>query len=594
MLKAIDNLGFERASPIQSRAIPLILRGIDVVGQSQTGSGKTAAFAIPAVEKIDPSVRAVQILILLPTRELAMQVADEIHKLTLFKPHIRSVPIYGGASYDRQFQALRQGAQMVIGTPGRVMDHMRRGTLNLKSVRMVVLDEADRMLDMGFREDIELILKSAPAERQTVFFSATLPRPIQELIREFGKTPQSVRIDEHKAATVPTVEQIFYEVQRYGKIEALTRIIDLRDIRLAIIFCNTKRMVDELTDDLQARGFLADRLHGDISQAARSRVMEKFRKSAFDLLVATDVAARGIDVEHVEAVFNYDLPHDSEDYVHRIGRTGRAGRKGLAVTFVQGRDLHFLNRIERFTKTRIRREAVPSIDAVEEKRFGNFFDRLREVLEKTKFKRHDAMIDQLLEQGYSSTDIASALIHLLFESQSLSRQTPPQLRSPASVSRAPKSTRTSTTTHLMYARSKHQEIPSSPQNSVAVKDFHTKHGILGEKSRRVLDQDRSQSVDEKGMRRLKLNVGKRLAITPRDLVDKIMVLTRLPPHAIGAITIFPDHAFVDIVQKHASIVMNKLERIKMRGRKLRVDWVTDARSKFDAMNRRDQKFDTRR
>ena len=323
ILKAIEKLGFEQASPIQAESIPPLMAGRDIVGQSQTGSGKTAAFAIPAVEKTDANLRAVQVLILCPTRELAVQVSEEVHKLALFKRGINALPIYGGQSYERQFYGLKQGAQIVIGTPGRVMDHMRRGTLRLDQLKMVILDEADVMLNMGFRDDIETILKDAPKERQTVFFSATMPKPIRDLIEKYSRDPQNVKV-EQKAMTVPTVEQVYYEVDRRYKIELLTRLIDLHDLKLGIIFCNTKSMVDNLVDALEAQGYMADRLHGDMTQAQRDRVMGKFRKSGLEFLVATDIAARGIDVDDVQVVFNYDLPYDPEDYVHRIGQIGRA------------------------------------------------------------------------------------------------------------------------------------------------------------------------------------------------------------------------------------------------------------------------------
>lgn len=417
LLKAIDKLGFEKASPIQTEAIPLILAGGDVVGQSQTGSGKTAAFAIPAIEKTDPAVRRVQVLILCPTRELAVQVSEEAHKLCLFKRGIHALPIYGGQSYERQFAGLQAGAQIVIGTPGRVMDHIRRGTLRLDAVRTVILDEADVMLDMGFRDDIEVILKAVPAQRQTVFFSATLPRAIQELIKTYARNPQNVRI-EQKTVTVPTVDQMFYEVDRRFKVELLTRIIDIHDLRLGIIFCNTKRMVDDLVDHLNAQGYSADRLHGDMSQAMRDRVMNKFRRSNLEFLVATDVAARGIDVENVEVVFNYDLPYDVEDYVHRIGRTGRAGRSGRAISFVAGRELFQISHIERYTKTRIHRAKIPTVAEVEEARAGAFLDKVRATLQSGEYKKQDHLIEVLMEEGFSSTDIASALIHHLQDSQS--------------------------------------------------------------------------------------------------------------------------------------------------------------------------------
>src|SRR5436190_4768319 len=360
VLKAIDKLGFEQASPIQASAIPILMEGGDVVGQSQTGSGKTAAFAIPAIEKVDTRQRAVQVLILCPTRELAIQVSEEVHKLTLFKHGVHALPIYGGQSFERQLMGLRQGANIVIGTPGRVMDHMRRGTLKLAAVKLVVLDEVDVMLNMGFRDDIEVILQAAPAERQTVFFSATIPRPIQQLIEKYARDPQNVRM-EQKALTVPTVEQVYYEVDRRYKLDLLTRLIDLHDLKLGIIFCNTKRMVDDLVDHLNAQGYSADRLHGDMTQNMRDRVMNNFRKSGLEFLVATDVSARGIDVENVEVVFNYDLPYDGEDYVHRIGRTGRKGRSGQAISFASGREVFQIRNIERYTNVRIQRGKPPTV-----------------------------------------------------------------------------------------------------------------------------------------------------------------------------------------------------------------------------------------
>jgi Superfamily II DNA and RNA helicases len=412
LLKAIDKLGFEQASPIQAEAIPVLMLGRDVVGQSQTGSGKTAAFGIPAVEKVNPDERAVQVLILCPTRELAVQVSEEIHKLAFFKRGIHALPIYGGQSYERQFYGLKQGAQIVIGTPGRVMDHMRRGTLRLDALRMVILDEVDVMLNMGFRDDIELILQATPAERQTVVFSATIPRPIQQLIEKYTRDPQQVRI-EQKAMTVSTVEQVFYEVDRRYKLELLTRLIDIHDLKLGIIFCNTKRMVDDLVDHLNAQGYSADRLHGDMSQMMRDRVMNRFRKSGLEFLVATDVAARGIDVDDVEVVFNYDLPYDAEDYVHRIGRTGRAGRSGRAISFASGREVFQIRNIERFTNMKIQRGRIPTVTEVEEARASVFLEKVRIVLRGEEFKRNDHLVEILLEEGFTSTDIASALIHLL-------------------------------------------------------------------------------------------------------------------------------------------------------------------------------------
>jgi ATP-dependent RNA helicase DeaD len=412
LLKAIDRLGYEKAAPIQAEAIPLILAGHDIIGQSQTGSGKTAAFAIPAVEMVDPQIHGVQVLVLCPTRELAVQVAEEIYKLSAFKRSVHSVPIYGGQSYDRQIRGLKQGAQIVIGTPGRILDHLSRGTLTLANVRMVVLDESDEMLDMGFRDDIEEVLKPVPKNRQFICFSATMSKPILELIRKQSANPRTVKI-EHKVLTVPTVEQAYYEIRGRSKTEALTRLIDLYDLKLGIIFCNTKRMVDELTEEMIGRGYSADRIHGDMSQAQREKVMGRFRSSAIEFLVATDVAARGIDVENVEVVFNYDIPWDEEDYVHRIGRTGRAGRSGRAFSLIAGREIYKLQSIERYTRMKIPRQQVPSLEEVEEKRTNAFFERIRKTLQTGEFQKETRIVDRLLEQGFSSTDIACALVHQL-------------------------------------------------------------------------------------------------------------------------------------------------------------------------------------
>ncbi|MES2709195.1 MAG: DEAD/DEAH box helicase [Verrucomicrobiota bacterium] len=411
-LKAVEKLGFEEASPIQTASIPILLKGLDLVGQSQTGSGKTAAFVLPALDQIDHDGKYPQLLILCPARELAMQVAEEVHKLAAFMPKIHAVPIYGGASYERQFYELKRGPQVVIGTPGRVMDMMDRRALDLSRIKMVVLDECDRMLDMGFRDDMEKILGAAPAERQTVFFSATMPAVIRDLIGRYSRDVQHIRIAS-KDVTVPTVDQAFFEVPIRNKPDALTRLIDMQNARLGIIFCNTQRMVDELTDMLQGRGYSADRLHGGITQAMRSRTIEKFRKSGFDLLVATDVAGRGLDVEEVDLVVNFDLPWDPEDYVHRVGRTGRAGRKGTAFTLVSGREIYKLQAIERFTRSRIRRGNVPTLDEVEQKRAGSVVDKIRERLVTGRFKPQDGLVEQLLEEGHSSTDVASALFHEL-------------------------------------------------------------------------------------------------------------------------------------------------------------------------------------
>jgi ATP-dependent RNA helicase DeaD len=411
VLRAVKQLGFEETSPIQSATIPLIMAGQDVVGQSQTGSGKTAAFCIPAIEQVVPATARTQVLILVPTRELSTQVADEVHKLAAFKKGVRSVPIYGGAPYERQFAELKRGAHIVVGTPGRLVDHIARGTLDLSAVKLMVLDEADRMLDMGFREDIEKILAAAPPERQTVFFSATIPPPIQALVRGHSRDPQTVRIEQKVVAGPPLVDQVYYEVRHHAKFEALARLVDYYDVKSGLIFCNTQQMVEELADALVARGCSAERLHGGMAQTQRTRVMNAFKKAAFQFLVATDVAARGIDVNDLELVVNYDLPYDAEDYVHRIGRTGRAGRKGRAATLVSGAGIYKLQSIERFTRTRIRREHVPTVEAVENRRSDALFEKLRASLEEGEFPREAMLVERLLETGSTPTEVAAAILH---------------------------------------------------------------------------------------------------------------------------------------------------------------------------------------
>ena len=418
ILKAVAKLGFEQTSPIQSAAIPVLMEGKDVVGQSATGSGKTAAFAIPAIERVEDAGRKVEVLVLVPTRELAVQVAEEVARLAAFRPKVHAVPIYGGASYERQFSELRKGPQIVIGTPGRIIDHLQRNTLDVSHVKMVVLDECDRMLDMGFREDMERILSGTPDERQTVFFSATLPPAIRRLIEDFSREPQHIRI-EAQTMTVPTVEQVYYDVPPRAKLDALTRLVDMHDARLGIIFCNTQRTVDDVADALIARGYSADRLHGGMSQVMRTRTLAKFKNSGFDLLVATDVAGRGIDVDDLDLVVNFDLPYDPEDYVHRIGRTGRAGRKGVALTLISGREIYRLQGVERFTRQRMMRGRVPTWDQVEEKRLSGVLDKVRGALEAGRHTAHAASIDRLLDEGHAATDLAAALLSELLAASGL-------------------------------------------------------------------------------------------------------------------------------------------------------------------------------
>ncbi|HKK19316.1 MAG TPA: DEAD/DEAH box helicase [Opitutales bacterium] len=411
LLEAIRQLGYESPSPIQAQTIPAILSGKDIVGLSQTGSGKTAAFGLPALQGIDPGQKEAQVLVLCPTRELAVQVCAEIHRLGSALKGLSAVPVYGGAPIDRQMRAMRKGAHIIVGTPGRVMDHLRRRTLKTDAIKMCILDEADRMLDMGFREDMEVILDQLPTERQTLFFSATMNKSVQGLIRAFSRDAVEISI-ERRALTVDTIAQEYYEVRNRSKIEVMCRLLDLETKPRGIVFCNTKQMVEDATEALAARGYLADRIHGDIAQNNRERVIKKFRDGSVELLVATDVAARGLDIDDVDVVFNYDLPYDPEDYVHRIGRTGRAGRSGKSITFVYGRDIYRLEAIERYTRQTIRRMRIPSLEEVEGRRTDNVFNAVRERLEEGNFKRHDDWIERLLDAGHTPTDIASVLFDI--------------------------------------------------------------------------------------------------------------------------------------------------------------------------------------
>ena len=443
LIEGVRHLGFETPSPIQAQTIPVALKGNDIVGLSQTGSGKTAAFALPALNTVDIKQMETQVLALCPTRELAIQVCEEINRLASALKGLVAVPVYGGAPIDRQIRALRKGAHIVVGTPGRVMDHLRRNTFDTTAIRICILDEADRMLDMGFREDMEIILDKLPEKRQTLFFSATMNREVKSLIRAYSEQAQQISI-ERKALTVDTIEQTYYEVRNRSKIEVLCRILDMETRPRGIVFCNTKQMVETATEALVARGCTCDRIHGDITQNNRERVIRKFKDGSIELLIATDVAARGLDIDDVELVFNYDLPYDPEDYVHRIGRTGRAGRSGKSVTFVYGRDIYRLEAIERYTRQVVRRMPVPSLEDVEGRKENKVFHQLRSILEEATYKRYDAQIDRLLDAGHTPTDISCALFSLLNKNDdSLSEQiiedTEPYRDTPRSIERGKKS-----------------------------------------------------------------------------------------------------------------------------------------------------------
>ncbi len=517
--RAVAEMGFEEATPIQSQSIPHILRGSDVLGQAQTGTGKTCAFGIPAIEMLQSDIEGIQVLILSPTRELAVQIAEELKNVSRHKRNVRILPIYGGQPIDRQIVALKKRPQIIIGTPGRIMDHMRRGTLKLGGLRMIVLDEADEMLNMGFREDIDTILEEIPEERQTILFSATMSREILDLTKRYQKNPVSIKVV-HKELTVPSIEQYYLEVSEASKLEMLSRIIDVNRIGLSLVFCNTKKRVDELASNLQSRGYAAEALHGDMRQIQRDKVMSKFRKGSIDVLIATDVAARGIDVDNIEAVFNYDIPNDEEYYVHRIGRTGRAGKTGKAYSFVVGREIYELRDIQRYTKSNIKHMRPPSLADVEENKVGALLEKVKDFIVEGSLANYAGYVEKMLEEinlgksgeaaDITTLDIAAALLK------------------------------------MVSSRGGDQ-----PQAAPA--------------------EDFGDTGAEDGMVRLFINIGSISQVQPKHIVESIASNTGLPGKLIGAINIYDKYTFVDVPKEYASEVMKTLKAIKIKGRKINVE-----------------------
>ncbi len=412
ILRAVAEMGFEDMTPIQEQAIPVLLEGKDIIGQAQTGTGKTAAFAIPMIQRINPQVRKPQGIILCPTRELAMQAAEEIRKLTKYMHGIKVLPIYGGQDINRQIKALSQGVQIIVGTPGRVMDHLRRHTIKTPEVKMIVLDEADEMLNMGFREDMETILKEMPEEHQMALFSATMPQAILDITGTYQKDAVYVKVTP-KEVTVAAIKQAYYRIAKKDKKEALCRLMDYYQPAKSLIFCNTKRMVDELTEELKERGYQAEGLHGDLSQHQRDMVMNSFRSGRCAILLATDVAARGIDVSGVDAVFNFDVPEDVEYYVHRIGRTGRAGRAGRSFTLVSGREIYKIREIERICHTQIKERKLPSPKEITTAKFDKVLAEAVEVIEEKNLEELKTSILKALEdKEYGALDLVAAFMQM--------------------------------------------------------------------------------------------------------------------------------------------------------------------------------------
>ena len=507
ILRAVTEMGFEEATPIQAKAIPEVMTGQDIIGQAQTGTGKTASFGIPMLQKVDPKNKHVQAIVLCPTRELAIQSADEIRKLAKFMHGIKVLPIYGGQDIVKQIRSLKTGVQVLIGTPGRVMDHMRRHTIKLDDLKIVVLDEADEMLNMGFREDIETILSQTPEERQTLLFSATMPQPIMEIARTYQKNAKIVKVVKREL-TVANIEQYYYEVRPKNKEEVLSRLLDIYNPALSVVFCNTKRQVDELVEGLKGRGYFAEGLHGDMKQQQRDRVMNGFRNGRTEILVATDVAARGIDVDDVDAVFNYDLPQDDEYYVHRIGRTGRAGKNGKAFTFITGREFYKLKDIQRYCRTKIIAKQVPSLNDVANVKADKIFEKVAGMIDEYNLKPYIRMIEEKLEkEDYTTLDLAAAFLRM----------------------------------------------------------------ALGDEVKSVEVDDFGDTGAEDGMVRLFINIGKNQKARPGDILGAIAGETGIAGSLIGTIDMYDKYTFVEVPKEYARDVLNAMSHARIKGRNINIE-----------------------
>jgi ATP-dependent RNA helicase DeaD len=539
LLKSITAVGYEEPTPIQLATIPLLLAGDDVIAQAQTGSGKTAAFGLPIIEAINPKQRNVQALILAPTRELAIQVSEALHKYGRHK-EVETLPIYGGQPYERQFRGLQRGPQIVVGTPGRVMDHMRRQTLDLSHIKFFVLDEADEMLDMGFIEDIEWILEQVPEDRQTALFSATMPPRIVTLASRHMNNPERISVASRQM-TVPEVTQAYYEVPRNRKIDALTRILDAEAPSLAMIFCRTKMMVDELGEALMARGYSAETLHGDLSQAQRDRVMRRFRTGQADILIATDVAARGLDIPDVSHVINYDIPESPETYVHRIGRTGRAGKTGVAITMVTAREVRWIRQIERAVKARIEPRRLPTVADVAERRVEMLKNQITTALADEAapaLTYYVSAVEEMAEEFDLATIAAAAL--------------------------------------RLYAEETGRGQIKEEENDVAAVAVQ-QTGPPRDRGERFGREDRG---DRRGPRsneigmgnvRLFMNVGHNLGIRPQDIVGAIANEANVVGRSIGSIDIFDGYSFVEVPGDDAQRIIEAISQSGIKGKYVNVE-----------------------
>ena len=549
ILRAVTDMGFEAASPIQAQAIPVQTEGRDMIGQAQTGTGKTAAFGIPLLQKISPDSRKTQAMILCPTRELAIQVAEELRRLAKYMSGIKVLPVYGGQEIVKQIRSLKGGVQIIVGTPGRVMDHMRRKTIRTDEIGTVVLDEADEMLNMGFLEDMETILGELPEERQTVMFSATMPQAIADIARRFQKEPVMVKVVK-KELTVPKVTQYYYEVKPRTKVEVMCRLLDLYSPKLSVVFCNTKKQVDELVQALQGRGYFAEGLHGDLKQEQRDRVMDSFRNGATEILVATDVAARGIDVDDVEAVFNYDIPQDDEYYVHRIGRTGRAGREGRAFSLVVGSEVYKLRDIQRFCKTKIIPQPIPSLNDVTGIKAEKILDEVQERIADGGLERMTDIIEKrLIAEDYSSLELAAAFLKMTMgdDYEDIAEDVRP-LRDLEELGR---------------------------RDGGRGRDSRSGRGGRYDRGRGGryddLDDYEDRRTARSGMTRLFINLGKNQNVKPGDILGAIAGESGMSGRLVGSIDMYDKYTFVEVPRAQADKILEALNHTKIKGKNVHVE-----------------------
>ncbi|WP_037576735.1 DEAD/DEAH box helicase [Sporocytophaga myxococcoides] len=579
-LKALTEMGFEEASPIQSLAIPVVLQGKDVIGQAQTGTGKTAAFGIPAIELCDPAIKTPQTIVLCPTRELAVQVSNELKKIAKFKKGINVLPIFGGESFERQATALKRGVQIVVGTPGRVIDHLTRKTLSLQNVKQVILDEADEMLNMGFVEDLERILSSIPKERQTILFSATMAEPIMKLTRKYQTNPELVKVV-GKELTVDSIEQFFYDISDNQKVLLLKHLVEIHQVKLALVFCNTKRAVDELVEEMQKHGLKAEGLHGDLSQNQRNHVMGKFRNYTLNLLVATDVAARGIDVNGVDAVFNYDVPLDNEFYVHRIGRTGRAGNTGKSFTFVSsGKDFLRLKDIQNYCKVKIARGALPTGEEILKLKKQNLFDQISSLLTQGVPDFYSSVAEEFNGTGISNEMLSAALVRIALGTveelkDDRRRDGRSDRNSRGDRDRSDRGFRGDRDRDRGPRGDRDRDRGSRGDRFERGSRDRFERGSRGERSERGPREDRNNG--EK-MVRLFINLGKKDRISPGDIVGAFASNSSIQGKSIGSIDIYDSYSFIEVPEAKVDVVMSSMDNNKIKGKTVNLELASKRRA----------------